>query len=382
MSSDSARKLVDATLAGYLAPEPSIDAAQLDPLDIERTAYEMRVRDAARVKVAQMSGLQPKQPSIVQLDDFLAVEDDPTRYRIEGLLPVGSSALLAALHKAGKSVLVGNVIKALADGGELLGRFRAHPARVTLIDDELDERMLRRRMRSHGVKNREAVRVIALHGNVASLNLLDANVRTEWAERLRGSDVVILDCLRPVLDALGLDENHDAGRFLVALDETLSAAGVSECIVVTHMGHGGEHARGDSRLLDWAGAIWNITLDAQRRAGQTSTPRYFKAYGRDVDVLEAQLHFDPATLALTLASESRAGVEQSTTLDAICALLRDADEPLSQREIETALSTEYTRKGIRSAIARGVESELIVRSPGPRNSYLHQVAKPDGQLPS
>jgi hypothetical protein len=46
-------------------------------------------------------------------------------------------------------------------------------------------------------------------------------VRAEWARKLRDLDaaVVILDCLRPVLDALGLDESHDAGRLLVALDE-------------------------------------------------------------------------------------------------------------------------------------------------------------------
>jgi hypothetical protein len=35
-----------------------------------------------------------------------------------------------------------------------------------------------------------------------------------WAKALRdlGCDYLILDCLRPVLDALGLIENNEAGR--------------------------------------------------------------------------------------------------------------------------------------------------------------------------
>ena len=45
-------------------------------------------------------------------------------------------------------------------------------------------------------------------------NILDATVRARWAERLRkcGTEVIVADCLRPMLDALGLDEHRDAGH--------------------------------------------------------------------------------------------------------------------------------------------------------------------------
>jgi hypothetical protein len=63
---------------------------------------------------------------------------------------------------------------------------------------------------------------------VGSFNRLDDRRRHEWATRLveLGCDHLVLGCLRPVLDAIGLDEHHDAGRFLVACDALLEKAGV------------------------------------------------------------------------------------------------------------------------------------------------------------
>jgi hypothetical protein len=43
-----------------------------------------------------------------------------------------------------------------------------------------------------------------------------------------GSDVVVWDCVSTVVMALGLDENLDAQRLLVAFDELLKAAGESD----------------------------------------------------------------------------------------------------------------------------------------------------------
>ena len=56
-----------------------------------------------------------------------------------------------------------------------------------------------------------------------------------------------------VMTALGLDENHDAGAFLGAIDALLyeAGAGDAEAVVFHHMGHNGE--RGDQQCEDHEG---------------------------------------------------------------------------------------------------------------------------------
>ena len=67
-----------------------------------------------------------------------------------------------------------------------------------------------------------------------------------------------VDCIGPVMAALGLDESKsaDTGRFLAALERVLADASVPECFLIHHMGHGAERSRGASRLRDWPDAEW------------------------------------------------------------------------------------------------------------------------------
>jgi hypothetical protein len=116
--------------------------------------------------------------------------------------------------------------------------------------------------------------------------------------------VVILDCLRPVLDALRLSEDKDASKFLGDFDAMLVEADVPDAMVIHHMGHGQERARGDSGILGWADAIWTLVLkDPQDPA----SPRYFRAYGRiERDIPESMLDYNDLTRRLTLVGGTRA----------------------------------------------------------------------------
>ena len=233
---------------------------------VRQRAMEMRLTDEAkRVHAAwkvQQAGLTPC-PG-VDLEEYLAVPDEDAQYRITDLLPTGGRALLAAQQKAGKTSLLGALIKSLADGTPFLGRFPVQQVeRVALFDTELDARMLRRWLRRNGVKNRNRVKVHTLRGKLSTFDFRDETLRRHWLDELRGSDFVILDCLRPVLDTFGLSEDKDAGKFLVAWDEFLADAGVGESVVAHHMGHTGERARGDSRLQDWPDVNWRIVKESQ-----------------------------------------------------------------------------------------------------------------------
>ena len=205
-------------------------------------------------------------PPLVSLEEFLATPDEELTYRVDQLWPTGGRVILAAAWKAGKTTLLGNLIRALVDGLAFLGLYAVQPAqRVVLIDDELDARTLRRWLRDQGIVNTQRVELVALRGKVSTFNILDRAICAQWAKHIGPADVLLFDCLRPVLDALNLKEATEAGRFLVAFDELLDEPCIPEAGIAHHMGHVGERSRGDSRLRDWPDAEWNSSAARQGR---------------------------------------------------------------------------------------------------------------------
>lgn len=356
--------------------DPEARAARVLEREIEHEVRQLRVREEAarRVRADHAAAAPP----VVSLREFLAEPDPPTRWRLDGLIPAGARIMVAAAFKAGKTTLVGNLLRSLADGEPFLGTHNVVPncRRVVLIDDELDEAMLRRWLREQGIRDVGAIGVVSLRGRVSSFNLLDAVVRGEWAARLAEQDagVVVLDCLRPVLDALGLDEDKEAGRFLVAFDEMLAATGADEAVVVHHMGHHGERSRGSSRLRDWPDVEWRLL---RQDTDDPASPRYLSAYGRDVDSPERRLDYDPASRRLTVAGGSRRDAAAEAVIPALLDLLAERDG-LSGRQIEDALvdGVTVTRDPLRQAVKLAVRSGVVTTSTGPKRAVLHHHAAP------
>lgn len=320
-------------------------------------------------------------PGIKSLTTLLDEPDVASPYRIEQLAPANGRVLLSAQKKSGKTTLRDNLVHSFADEFPFLGHFAINqpPRRLVLIDDELDEGMMRRWLRAHGVCNTERVAdVVSLRGRVATFNLLDDRTRSAWAQRLRdlGCDYLILDCLRPVLDALGLDENRDAGRFLVAFDALLTESEVGDALLVHHMGHNGERSRGDSRLGDWPDANWKLV----RESDEPGAPRYFTADGRDVSVPEGRQTYDPRTRKLTYAAGTRTDAKTEAAYVAVINLLAIRNgEPLSKSAIEEELAGEHTQKAIRAAIARTVDVGAVATEDGSRGAKLHRIAHSCGE---
>ncbi len=320
----------------------------------------LRVREdaARRLRSERASAL----PTPTLLSDFLAVPDPEQRYRIDRLWPVGGRIVLAAQYKAGKTTTVGNLVRCLADGDPFLGAFDVDvpDGTIVLFDDELDETMLRRWLRDQGVQHPERVVVVSLRGRIASLDLLDVDTRGRWVKLLveHRAAVVILDCLRPALDALGLSEDKEAGQFLVAFDAMLTEAGVREAVVTHHMGHSGERARGASQLRDWPDAEWRLVREKDDDGEQgPDARRYLTAYGRDVDLPESLLGYDPATRRLTVEGGTRKDTAADAIVPDILAYL--AENPgVSQRQIETGLQL-HKRADVRTALHRAVAAGQV-----------------------
>ena len=195
-------------------------------LEREKAAGRIR-RDAKKAIEAEERG-PVTLPKIATLRERLALPQQETPWRIHNWQPQGSRVICAAQFKTGKTTLMGNTIRSLVDGDKFLGRDPVIPVsgKVGLLDIEMGERQLDGWLGEQSIKNDDRVIVIPMRGRAASFDILDPAIRSEWAARLRelSVDYLILDCLRPVLDALGLDEKTEAGRFLVPFDALFSGS--------------------------------------------------------------------------------------------------------------------------------------------------------------
>lgn len=344
-------------------------------------AYRMTalrvMREAKRQLDAEENPL-PELPAVKPLDRLLAESHTPAAYSVDRLAPANARIMLAAQYKAGKTTLVDNLVRALVDGDKFLDQFAvARPVRrLVMVDLEVSEGQRRRWLADQSIAHKSAVvDVVALRGRAAAFNLLDPRCRADWSARLADLDTdwLVLDCLRPILDAAGLDEHRDAGRFLVQFDALLDAANIADALLVDHMGHYGERARGDSRKLDWADASWRLV----RETDEPHSPRYFSAYGRDVDLPEGRLAYEPSTRRLSYAAGSRSDAKVEAAMRAVIAVLAaDTSGGLSGRALEQALAGEHSQRAVRKAIRLALERALVATSAGERNAKLHRIAKP------
>jgi hypothetical protein len=347
----------------------------------DRLAFRRADQEALR-RLAAESRPPIRKPDVRTLRERLARPRPPVQWRIEGWQPAGSRVLVAAQYKAGKTTLVGNLSRSLIDGDPFLDSHTvaAIDRTVGVIDLEMNEHQLDGWYADMKIRNDDRVFVIPLRGNAAAFDILDPGIRTQWAELLKssGCGYLIVDCLRPALDALGLDEHREAGRFLIALDALLLDAGIPDAAVIHHMGHVAERSRGDSRIRDWPDVEWRLV----REDDDPSSPRYISAYGRDVEIAEALLGYDGVTRHLSLAGGSRKDAAIRAALVDVLKLLEKSPEALSGRQIQEQVTGDHGRQAVRDAIKRGIREESILTEPGPRKSVLHSSAPVRRSAPS
>jgi hypothetical protein len=89
-------------------------------------------------------------------------------------------------------------------------------------------------------------------------------------------------------------------------------AGVTEALILHHMGHTGERSRGDSRIIGWPDATWKMFRETPE---DENSPRYFSAYGRDVHCAEDELHYNPQHRRLTLTGDGSRKQAQALRLE-------------------------------------------------------------------
>jgi hypothetical protein len=287
------------------------DSAQREEKVREELA-RLDIRQEARARLGSAAWEPP--PSTLDLSDELAIPDPEIRWAVEELLPAGGNAVLAAQYKAGKTTLTINLVKALADGLPFLGfPTTMGEGRVAVLNGEMSDAAYRLWLRRAQIGHPERAAVLHLKGRPNPLATPDGIAwLTEWLAD-REVRVVVLDTYGALFTGDNENDNSQARRFLTTLDEAKHRAGVGELLLVAHTGraeheHGAEHVRGATVLDDWCDARWVLT--------EKGDVRYLRAHGRDVDLPESSLRFEPAAARYSLAvlGQSRkaaAGVEKN-----------------------------------------------------------------------
>jgi 5S rRNA maturation endonuclease (ribonuclease M5) len=349
---------------------PPTIVVEPDPTErlVQNKLTDLRVLERAREILDQERHARTWSPPVSYgtLGDELAIPAPEVSWRFKGMLGAGHNALVIATRKAGKTTLINQTVRCLADGERFLNRFDTTPVDggIGVFNYEVGAEQYRDWMRDVGVENTQKVHMLHLRGK--RLPIGDPRVRswvTQWL-RERQIKVWIVDPFSRA--AIGtVDNGNDemkVGAFLDHLDVIKAEAGVEELIMPAHtpkakVESGDESASGSQRLEGWPDALWYVTKDEEGM-------RFLRAEGRDIDVAEEQVTFDPATRGLTLGGWDRRTTAANRDAEHVRQFVTE-NPGCTQNTIQAEMGWGPARTG------KAVTAARIRREPGPGRSTLH-----------
>lgn len=328
---------------------------------------ELNRREARLWADAEMAAKNFRDAPMRSLFDAIREPIDEPEYSIENLLPYGGNALFSARYKSGKSTIVGQLAMAYADNGRFLDGFQVNgtDGNVCIWNYEVSQRQFESWLAKMPIQNPE--RILIFHARGMPHPLQSQKIRDRVVERLIQSNcgVWIVDPLSRALTIGSVNDDAVVGPFLEALEEIKERAGIRDLILVAHMGHGSKdgekRALGSSSLSGWPDSLWMLNKDDQG-------DRYFQADGRDVDVPEALITYDPHTMTNIYTGTSADEVALSSVAEAVRACVRDlpgvAKTMVHQR-------VNVARKQVDDALLHllAIGDITLTQGPGGKHSY-------------
>jgi len=311
------------------------------------------------------------------LADQLAQERTRPPQLVDGLLGAHHNLSVTAQYKTGKTTFGMNVMRALVDGVDLLGR-KTHLTRDRAVmwwNTEMDRDDWEGYIRGMGIG--AADRIMPRHLRGRTVPLLTERGREWTIENLRVNnvDVWFIDSWRVLCAWNGVHENDNSGggQLTAAIDEIKQEAGVAACVILVHTGRaqfqeGEERSRGMTALDDWVDARWILTRQGRRR--------FFAAAGRGIswEGTGTALIFDEATGVITLGEGDRRTQRDTASLLFIHTTLTQRG-PLTTGDLRDALHSSgidgMTNTDNKSAaIAAALSSGVVTRTQrGSANVY-------------
>lgn len=264
--------------------------------------FEMEGNEVARQQMREAQLGQDGPPvAPVGMAEFINQPGLETKYLIESLALWEATIILFAQAKVGKTTLVFNLLRSIADEEPFLGVFEVAETKgkIGFLNYELTDDLCRTWAKRVPIEKTERIMFWNLRG-------LNNPFRSREAMKEFAAQVLPLEIETLVLDPLSgsfigdTNNNDEVKRFFLMLEEFKVLAGVKHFFIMVHAGNDATKPRGATTLRDHPDAIWSMTKNA---AGN----RFFKAEGRDVSLDEGTLSFDESTGLLSFdAGASRA----------------------------------------------------------------------------
>lgn len=332
-----------------------------------------------------LAEMDPAEPfDFGTLDEILA-RPEQSRFRVDGLILADGFTSVVAQRKTGKTTFNLNLADSFLTGRDFLGRFPVTPVdgTVAILNYEVSGYQLGLWAEAVGV-DRERLLLVNLRGRRNPL--VHERDRAALAELLRSRDVesLFIDPFSRAFYGESQQDNTQVQAFLNDLDVfARSEVGARDVILNVHAGWNGSRSRGASALEDHPDSIILLRKDGDE--DDESGFRYMKALGRDVDVTEDQLHFDPDSHRLSLTGlgglTKRRKDQKSTNLGGPILAAVKEDPGANTTQIEQRLraaGVTFQKGDVNAALQAMGDAGTIRREKGRFGAFLHYPA--DGVL--
>jgi hypothetical protein len=277
--------------------EQQTKSGQSDFFDrVDEEVQKLRVREAARKQLEseRQDGVDTYDAGLLQ-DILDRPAEEP--YRIAGLIPSNGATLVVAQRKTGKTTLMLNLARTLVTGELFLAKFPVLPVagRIALLNFEVSGAQLASWAQQVGVPV-DKLFIVNLRGRRNPLTHYEDRLRLAALLQDQAVEALIIDPFGRACGSTNQNDSGEVSQWLVDVDRFARAeVGATDLILTTHAGWNAQRTRGSSVLEDWADSVITMTRDEK-----DEDARYFRAIGRDVQVDEDRLRYDPQTRLLSL----------------------------------------------------------------------------------
>lgn len=330
---------------------------------VDQELGAMIAKDYAKLKFDEMKFAQEGDPeSAISLSEFLSRKIPQNKWIVDGLLIKSGKVFFAAKAKAGKTTLCLSLLKSLVDGDVFLGKFdvEAPNGRIGYMNLELTDGQMQEWVTRQGILNQERVHFWNLRGKPNPFRSAISRARLIEEIQALGVKTLIIDTFAKIFPGQAND-NSEVNRFLVMLDDVLDKAGVEQLVMLVHAGNDAKKIRGATALTDHPDSIWYLFNDDDKN-------RYFSAIGRDTDIPEGLIKFDPATNQLEFTGAGKQVSKDSSAKAKILEFIQK--NPGSNATlIDDAIGG---TRAFKIKIRKQLQKEgLVLSKKGPNNSDLY-----------
>ena len=131
--------------------------------DFERLLKEERLKREVRRALDAEERPLTVLPPVVSLKERFGMVRTAIDYRIQDWFVVGGRGLVVAQYKTGKTTLLGNTVRSLADGDLFLDVAPVVPlTSIVILDFEMSEAQIEGWLRDQNIKNVDRVHLVSL----------------------------------------------------------------------------------------------------------------------------------------------------------------------------------------------------------------------------